>query len=168
MKQIITLLLVVFVFNAISQEDDKDKVTLAKVDRIPLSDEDLIKDLVQTFFHAMSTSDTTLLKNICSEDLSLQSTFTARNGNPVLKNEKFEDFLLAISTPKKEVWDERITNLIVQVDDNLGHAWMDYHFYIDITFSHCGINSFQFIKTMDGWKILSIIDTRRKDPCEVN
>ena len=168
MKQIATLLVLLIVFNANSQEEGKDQVKLAKIDRIPLSDEDQIKELIGTFFQAMTSSDTTTLKIICMEDISLQTTFTARNGNPVMKSEDFNDFLIAVATPKKEVWDERISNLNVQVDDNLGHAWMDYQFYIDITFSHCGVNSFQFIRTIEGWKILSIIDTRRKDPCTTN
>jgi hypothetical protein len=45
-------------------------------------------------------------------------------------------------------------------------AWTPYKFYLDKTFSHCGVNAFQLFKSENGWKIISILDTRRKEPCD--
>jgi hypothetical protein len=45
-------------------------------------------------------------------------------------------------------------------------AWTPYRFYRNGEFSHCGVNSFQLVKMAEGWKIVYIIDTRRKEPCE--
>jgi hypothetical protein len=53
----------------------------------------------------------------------------------------------------------------VLIDGNLASVWTDYKFYIGEKFSHCGVNSFQLFKGDDGWKIIYIIDTRRKDNC---
>ena len=47
----------------------------------------------------------------------------------------------------------------------MANAWAPYEFYINSEFSHCGINSFQLIKIEGNWKIIYIIDTRRKDNC---
>lgn len=53
----------------------------------------------------------------------------------------------------------------ILIDGNLASVWTDYKFYIDDQFSHCGVNSFQLFKGKDGWKVIYIIDTRRKENC---
>lgn len=63
------------------------------------------------------------------------------------------------------IYDERISNLQVRIDEGLATAWMDYAFYIGDDFSHCGVNAFQLVLTEEGWKILHVTDTRRKE-CE--
>ncbi|HUH33176.1 MAG TPA: hypothetical protein VLZ28_04430, partial [Daejeonella sp.] len=59
----------------------------------------------------------------------------------------------------------RITFDQVLIDDNLASVWTSYQFYIGDKFSHCGVNSFQLVKGKEGWKIVYLIDTRRKENC---
>ncbi len=66
-----------------------------------------------------------------------------------------------------EVWDERIWDLNIQVDDHLASAWMKYAFFRGSAFSHCGINHFLLAEEKDGWKVIHIADTRRKDNCQI-
>ena len=80
-----------------------------------------------------------------------------------MRSENFEGFLKMVAKPHTEVYDERISFTSILIDDNLATAWTPYRFYIGETFSHQGVNAFQLVKTREGeWKILSIIDTRRK------
>jgi hypothetical protein len=44
--------------------------------------------------------------------------------------------------------------------------WTEYSFYLGDKFSHCGVNSFQLFKDETGWKIIYIVDTRRKEGCD--
>jgi hypothetical protein len=44
---------------------------------------------------------------------------------------------------------------------------MDYGFFLGDQFSHCGVNSFQLVRTEDGWKTIHLIDTRQQAGCEV-
>ena len=82
------------------------------------------------------------------------------NGNSV------EDFLNRIrQTPAETRLDERILDFQIKVDGTLASAWTPYEFYANDTFSHCGVNSFQLVKKSGGWKIVYIIDTRRKEGC---
>ena len=55
-------------------------------------------------------------------------------------------FLLQLETPHKEVWDERIVDYKIEIDENLAQVWAPYEFYLDDKFSHCGVNAFQLIK----------------------
>ena len=62
--------------------------------------------------------------------------------------------------------DERLTAIDIRIDGDMATAWTPYKFYYKGNFSHCGVNALQLIKTAAGWKIWSIIDTRRKEGCE--
>jgi hypothetical protein len=54
----------------------------------------------------------------------------------------------------------------LQISEAIGLEFSrNYKFYVGETFSHCGVNSFQLFKDKEGWKIIYLIDTRRKDPC---
>jgi hypothetical protein len=54
----------------------------------------------------------------------------------------------------------------IAVDGALATAWILYQFYVGSTFSHCGVNAFQLFKSKDGWKIIQITDTCRREGCE--
>lgn len=63
------------------------------------------------------------------------------------------------------VWDEQIGDVDVRVDDGLATAWMAYRFYAGEQFSHCGVNAMHLVQDAAGWRILSLVDTRRRG-CE--
>ena len=52
-----------------------------------------------------------------------------------------------------QTYRERIWNPEVRVHESIAAVWAPYDFWIDGTFSHCGIDVFDLIKTADGWKI---------------
>jgi hypothetical protein len=128
------------------------------------TDKDDIKKTINTMFDAMRKSDSTALKSTFAKGLVFQSVGT-KNGTTLLSTEKPEDFITAIGTPHKELYDERITWGDIKIDGPLASVWTPYKFYLGKTFSHCGVNFFQLMKTAEGWKIIYIVDTRRKDNC---
>jgi hypothetical protein len=44
----------------------------------------------------------------------------------------------------------------------MAHVWAPYEFYINDKLSHTGVNTFTLFKEKDIWKIIYLIDTRRK------
>lgn len=64
--------------------------------------------------------------------------------------------------PADMQFEERILSYNIQVDGTMAHAWTPYEFYINGKFSHKGVNAFTLFKTAEGWKIVHLIDTRRK------
>ncbi|MDP9956288.1 hypothetical protein J2X97_001925 [Epilithonimonas hungarica] len=126
------------------------------------SDEESIKSTVDQLFNGMRTSDSVLVKKSFHKNAVLQTiTKTAE-----VKNESINDFALSISKAEKGSLDERITFSNILIDGNLASVWTPYEFYYKGQFSHCGVNSFQLVKSNDEWKIQYIIDTRRKDNCK--
>ncbi|WP_324678816.1 nuclear transport factor 2 family protein [Hymenobacter sp. GOD-10R] len=131
----------------------------------PAAETEAIKKTVTTFFDGMRRGDSTLVRSTLAPGVVLH-TISNRNGNTQLGVEKTNDFLKAVGTPHTEVWDERITFERVLIDANLASVWTPYQFYLGSKFSHCGYDSFQLVKYTDGWKIVHIIDTRRKEKCQ--
>ena len=74
-------------------------------------------------------------------------------------------FIAAIGSEREEVWDERIWDWDVKVDGNLASVWVPYAFYRGEQLSHCGVDAFQLVRLDGEWKILHVIDTRRREGC---
>ena len=129
------------------------------------NEQEAVKKVVNNMFTAMRTRDTVLLKSVFAADMVLQSVVNKKDGTTALITEKAGGFVKQVGTPHKEVYDERITIADVKIDGPLACVWAPYKFYVGTTFSHCGVDVFQLMKTTAGWKIIYIVDTRRKDNC---
>jgi hypothetical protein len=123
-----------------------------------------VKKVINQLFEGMRKGDSTMVSGTFSKGMILQ-TISEREGKVQVKTDKPSGFLKAVGTPHPEIWDERITFDQVLIDDNLASVWTSYQFYVGDKFSHCGVNSFQLVKGNEGWKIVYLIDTRRKENC---
>jgi len=130
-------------------------------------DEQQIEALIIKVFDGMRLGDSSMVRSCFYKEVEMYSSYTNRNGESVLKKGDFEEFLTAIGTPHDEVWDEKIWDLEVRIDNNLGQAWTKYAFYVGKKFSHCGVDAFHLTKTSNGWKIFHITDTRQRANCNL-
>jgi hypothetical protein len=113
-------------------------------------------------------ADSSTVSGLFHPEVRMMTSYQNASGENVLKEGSLETFLSAIGTPHPEVWDEKIWNTEVRIDDNLAQVWTEYAFYVDERFSHCGVDAFQLVKEDNGhWRIVNLIDTRRKEPCEL-
>jgi hypothetical protein len=76
----------------------------------------------------------------------------------------FEKFVEHIGTSKSS-WVERIWDPKVLEHGPIAVVWANYDFRLDGKLSHCGIDSFQMLKTESGWKIAAVSDTREMLGC---
>lgn len=130
----------------------------------PLSAQDTataeVRAVIDRLFDGMRAGDSTAVRAAFHPEARLQSAIL-REGQPVVASTPIDDFVRAVGTPHDAVWDERLSDVEVSVDDPLAQAWMRYEFYLGDRFSHCGVNAMQFVRTNAGWQILQITDTRR-------
>lgn len=127
-----------------------------------------ISDLVNKLFAGMQRGDSALVHSTFAETVTTATVFKDKNDNVILdQDSSIKDFLTAIGTPHKEVWYEEIWNQKIQIDGEFAQLWCDYAFYIDNTFSHCGVDAFHLYKSKDGWRIFHLADTRKKTDCNV-
>lgn len=151
MTRFIVYLCVVLTSTMYSQEDENKK----------------IKATIDTFFEGFHKGDTTLMKSVMMDNMILQTTFTNKEGNNMLVTEKPEKLFEAIATrTSDQKWDERLLDYSIQVDGTMANVWTPYEFWYNDTFSHCGVNSFQLFNDGGTWKIIYLIDTRRREGCD--
>ncbi|QHI35863.1 hypothetical protein IMCC3317_12110 [Kordia antarctica] len=130
-------------------------------------DEIAAKQAVVQFFEGFHKKDSTLMQEVVHKDIILQTTYINKKGEATLRNQDAKGFIKAVvSRAETPIWTEKILSYNVQVDGNMANVWTPYEFWLDGKFLHCGVNSFQLFKDNGKWKIIYLIDTRRKDDCQ--
>ncbi len=129
------------------------------------SAEDSIKATINGLFTAMQRADGAGAVASFADSAVMQTISRAKDGSILVKTDKVTDFGAQIGSAPKGSLDERISFDVIKVDGPLAIVWTPYQFFYNGTFSHCGVNSFQMLRTASGWKIQYIIDTRRRTGC---
>jgi len=132
------------------------------------SETDQVKEVVDRMFRGMQQGDSTMVRSVFHEVVTLATVFRSRDDNPVLKRESsIQDFLIAVGTPHPEPWNEEIWNVEVKIEGDFAAVWCNFAFYVGKKFSHCGINTFQLHRDSNGWKIFHLADTRKTTGCDI-
>lgn len=125
-----------------------------------------VKKTVLNFFEGFHSGDTTMMKKTIHKDLIMQTIYRNKEGKDILHKDDTNKFIEAIANrPKTERWDERLLLFKIQIDDYMANVWTPYEFWHNEQFSHCGVNSFQLFNDNGTWKIIYLVDTRRKKGC---
>ena len=119
-----------------------------------------VRAIIDQLFEGMRMGDSTLVRNTFHVDADV-FTSSQNAGVSQLYEGSIDDFINAVGTPHEQVWDERISNVVIQVDDGLAQVWMDYSFYLADNYSHSGVNAMQLVKLDGHWQIIHLMDTRR-------
>lgn len=131
------------------------------------SEEENVKSTIIEFFDAFHKQDTTKLKAMVKGEIKLQSISVNSEGKTVLQESDYNEFVKSIaSIPKDKTFEEKLLDFSIKVDGKMANVWTPYEFWFDGNFSHCGVNSFQLIKEDETWKIIYLVDTRRREGCQ--
>ena len=133
------------------------------------SEEAAVKKTIEIFFEGFHAQDTLKMRSVMGEDPIMQSIGILKpEGEVELRSEEFSNFLKSMATiPKEMKFEEKIHSYEIKVDGKMANAWAPYSLYINDKLSHCGVNNFQLFKKDGEWKIISLVDTRRREGCEV-
>jgi hypothetical protein len=119
---------------------------------------------VHDLFDGMRAADTTLMRAAFHPSATLHTTQARPGAAPAVSQTPIAAFLQGIAGAGA-LLDEQLTSTTLLVDGPLATAWTAYRFYVGDQFSHCGVNTFTLVQEADEWKILHIVDTRRRDAC---
>ncbi len=122
---------------------------------------DDIRAVVKGLFKSMYEADAAGLKAVFHDSARLGTV----SSDGIVRYSPVSGFIAYVGRLEKGVADERFEVKEVSIDGNMASAWVPYSFYRAGTFSHCGVNHMLLTKGKDGWKILTITDTRKKDGC---
>ncbi len=128
-----------------------------------------IKRTVNTVFEGMKKCDSAMVKSVFASGAVLQTIRNSNDGlSGTITGDRLEPWLKAIAQPKSadQVWDEKMNFDQILIDGNMAQVWGSYTFHIGTKFSHCGTDNMTLVKYPDGWKIVYLIDTSRRDKCQ--
>lgn len=124
---------------------------------------DAVRATVTRLFDGMRARDTAAVRAVFHPDARLMRAMQ-QNGAYRVAETPIDAFVGALGQ-SEVVWDERVGEVEVRVDDGLATAWMPYRFYAGDEFSHCGVNAIQLARVGNDWQIVQVMDTSRRD-CE--
>lgn len=151
MKNIFTLLLLLATTGFFAQDAEKDEV----------------QKIIESFFDGFHKQDSVHIKKVVKQGAILQTIGMNRQAKMAVRTEDFSAFLKSIvSIPEAMKFEEKIKSYSIQIDGAMANAWTEYEFWVNGEMSHCGVNSFQLFKDEGKWKIIYLIDTRRKEGCK--
>jgi hypothetical protein len=122
-----------------------------------------VQKSIEIFFDGFHQKDTAKIQSVCSSEIILQSISESTTKGNKLSNENASEFYKSIaSIPSTMKFQEKILSYNIQIDGTMAHVWAPYEFYLNDKLSHTGVNTFTLFKEKDLWKIIYLIDTRRK------
>jgi ketosteroid isomerase-like protein len=119
--------------------------------------------VVEALFAAMKAGDADAMRALMHEDVRLVTT-GVQDGAPSAQTVDVARWLEGVRQSQREL-DERIHDTQAHVDQGLASVWTRYDLFVDGELNHCGVDAFLLVATEDGWKILSIADTRTREGC---
>ena len=128
------------------------------------SDADAILQVVDDLFDAMRAKDGETLERIFHPNTRLITAGTDAAGTPEVTEIPIARFVSSVLSSSSYL-DERTYNPVVRVNGNLGTVWVDYDFFANGEFSHCGADAFMMGRSSGGWQIVQIAHTMVREGC---
>ena len=118
----------------------------------PTVDEKEIVTVIEKFFDAFAAKDTTAIWDTLLREGAFQR-INEDGSVTVVSHVDFLKGLVAMEAKPLEIIEEPK----IRMQGRLADAWAPYVLYRDGVRHHCGVNIFNMVKTMKGWKIAEIV-----------
>jgi hypothetical protein len=118
---------------------------------------------VQAFFDTMTSKDAAGAGRVLVAEGRLFSV-REQDGQSVVRSRVNQEYLDGLAQQKQR-YVERAWDADVRIHGPIAVVWTAYDFWIDGTFSHCGVDLFNLVKTNDGWKISGGVYTVERTGC---
>lgn len=117
---------------------------------------------VQTFFDALGSGDAELLRSIVDPSVVMHFSET-RDGVTTFGSATLDGLATRLTSSDVPLI-ERMWNPVVVVNGPLATVWTPYDFYNGTSFSHCGVDAANLMRTDEGWRIVALSWTRLQPP----
>ena len=118
-------------------------------------------EVVQNLFAAMKAKNATAISGLFLKEGQLVAIDKPRTGDGPSTTRVFtgEAFAKLIAESKAGEFNEQMKDPEVKIFGDMALVYGRYTFHVADKFSHCGTNSFQLVRTADGWKIANAAST---------
>lgn len=127
-------------------------------------DHDAVLAAVEAFFRTMTERDVEGARGVLEAEGRFFSVRVGPDGERSVRSFTNQSYLdgLADDTVTQV---ERIFDPVVHIHADVANVWARYSFHRSGTLSHCGVDSFDLIRTSDGWKITGGVYTVEPAGC---
>lgn len=131
------------------------------------TNEEVLKP-IHLLFEGMKEADSAKVKKAFLYEATMFTSYKNNKGVEIFEEMEVDEFVAVIAKKPKDQpqWIEKLYNTSIKVDGNIAQVWTEYSFFVGEQFIHCGVDAIQLVKTNGAWKILQIVDTRRKEGCK--
>ncbi len=130
------------------------------------SADDEIMEVVDGLFDAMRGADSAAVRVLFHPELERMASSGQSDGTAGVAFGDLDGFMQAVANAEPGAFDERIGKAEIRIDDNLATVFTPYAFYFNGNLSHCGVNVFSIARIDQAWRIVGLVDTRRREGCE--
>ncbi len=124
-------------------------------------DEKDVLAAVQKTFDGMAANDAAKILASMTADARLYGVHA--DGSPyALPAEQWANRLVSL---KSEFLEHFTKPPAVSIHGAIASVWGEYELLRDGKFTHCGVDSFNLLKTAEGWKVAAILDTEETTGC---
>jgi len=118
-------------------------------------------EVVTNLFAAMKAKSATAISGLFLKEGQLVAIDKPRTGDGPSTTRVFtgEAFAKLIAESKAGEFNEQMKDPEVKIFGDMALVYGRYTFHVADKFSHCGTNSFQLVRTADGWKIANAAST---------
>lgn len=118
-------------------------------------------EIPDRLFAAMRAKNFEQIRTTFTPEGQLVAIDKPRDGKGISKTRVFtaETFAQAISEAKGAEFIEKMPNKDVRIAGDLAVVSGRYTFFLGDKFSHCGMNTFNLVRTVDGWRIANAAST---------
>lgn len=128
------------------------------------SDRDAVLATVAAFFSTMTARDVEGARAVLEPEGRFFSVRPGADGEKVIRSFSNQSYLDGLAGETRRQL-ERIWSPRVQVHGDVANVWAPYDFHVDGAFSHCGVDSFDLVRTPSGWKITGGAYTVEREGC---
>lgn len=120
--------------------------------------------VAEAVLRAINEADTVLMRQIMDPGAVLTQILEGPDGDARQVNRiTTDDFIPGIGDPEQGFL-ERMWSPRVRVQGAVATVWAPYDFYVHGNLSHCGIDTFQLVRRVDGWRVAGLVYTRSQPP----
>lgn len=145
----------------------------AQADRLPpanplppptIGEEGAVMAAVNAVFAGIAAHDAAAIGAHLRADADLTIALERDDGTREIRSIPRADYLAGVK-PRPERFEERLTDMAIEVDGDIAMVWGPYLFLIDGKISHCGVDHFDLVRENGRWTIANITWSQRTRGC---
>jgi Putative lumazine-binding len=130
----------------------------------PGSEEAQVMAPITMMFDGLARRDGAIILNSVRPDGGATVAMEKADGTRTIRHLSWAEFAAGLK-PGPEKYEERLTDIAVEIDGDIAMVWSPYTFFVDGKAQHCGVDHFDLVREAGSWKIQNVTWSQRTTGC---